>query len=114
MTGIKYETTFSIVVVPVLNESMQWRYMLDGEPPSKWNLNEFSDSWPYANQSSLPIPLTTSAYYCASFDYHELIDFVSIEYHVTTRGGYVFYLNGIELKRDNLPSGPLSSSTLSL
>ena len=97
-----------------LNENSQWKYMFGDEPPSGWNMREFSDSWSVATLSTLPTPTNTSAYYCASFNLTLITQYVSIDYNVTTRGGYAFYVNGIEMRRDNLPSGPLSSTTHSL
>ena len=111
-----YKSLKSLSASPTttLNENSQWRYMFGDEPPSGWNMREFSDSWSVATLSTLPTPTYTSAYYCASFNLTLITQYVSIDYNVTTRGGYAFYVNGIEMRRDNLPSGPLSSTTHSL
>ena len=85
------------------------------EAPAGWNTKEFNgSSWQTSTFSSAPSAQSISAYYCASFDITNVVQYASIDYTVTTKGGYALYLNGVEQFRDNLPEGTLSYTTQSL
>ena len=85
------------------------------EAPTGWNTNEFDgSSWQTSTLASAPSAQSISAYYCASFDISSVVQYASVDYTITTKGGYALYLNGVEQFRDNLPEGTLTYMTQSL
>ena len=99
-----------------LSDSTQWRYYVEAaEAPTGWNTNEFDgSSWQTSTLASAPSAQSISAYYCASFDISSVVQYASVDYTITTKGGYALYLNGVEQFRDNLPEGTLTYMTQSL
>ena len=99
-----------------LSDSTQWRYFVEAaEAPTGWNTNEFDgSSWQTSTLASVPSAQSISAYYCASFDISSVVQYASVDYTITTKGGYALYLNGVEQFRDNLPEGTLTYMTQSL
>lgn len=103
-----------------------WSYETRGlEAEAGWRNPEFNDStWPvqagvlYANPSSiLPagaslIPATgTTAYFRSRFSAPSPVVEFPLQAEVLVDDGLVAYLNGVEILRHGMPSGPISSST---
>lgn len=122
-------TTISLITI-----SNVWRYQhrtnFDGV---NWTAPAFDDSawasgpallgqYTPTRPQTLPEPIRTvvptnygqiTFYFRTRFTVPPGTSFTSLEYRHIVDDGAVFYLNGIEVGRFNMPSGPITSSTLS-
>ncbi|HET7735750.1 MAG TPA: hypothetical protein VFK52_07230 [Nocardioidaceae bacterium] len=105
-----------------------WRYWDKGTRPTYWNLPGFDDSlWAsgqghfgYGDADETTVvgwgPSATNkyvtTYFRTTFDVTQLRDTIVVQ--LTADDGAVVYLNGVEVVRDNLPTGPIDGSTLAL
>ena len=90
-----------------------WKYRLGtSEPPAQWKNNGFDDQLWLAgksgfgygdNDDSTIIPTgVNSVYVRKTFNVQKLNDIVSAVLHVDFDDGFVAYLNGVEIARDNI------------
>ncbi|NLF39128.1 hypothetical protein GX586_06770 [bacterium] len=104
----------------------QWRYNQSGANlGTGWRATEFNDaSWPagdglfYYSSSALPGPKNTALtlgrttyYFRTSFVFSNDPAATSLSIHPIIDDGAVFYLNGAEIYRYNMPGGTISHST---
>ena len=104
-----------------------WRYEQSGDPlPIGWSAADFDDrSWPrgpallYVENSALPGPKNTplqlgelSYYFRTEFDFSEALEGAELYLEHIIDDGAVFYLNGVEIYRYNMPQGPIAQDTL--
>lgn len=106
----------------------QWRYWDEGSRPAYWNLPLFDDSsWAwgqpqfgYGDGDETTVvgygPSATNkyvtTYFRTTFDVTQVRDIVVVQ--LTADDGAVVYVNGVEVVRDNLPSGQIDGSTLAV
>ena len=78
--------------------------------PSNWYQSSISLTWPERLPSEFEKPTTITSYYCTSFHASYSNDISGYLISVRSRGGFVTYLNGIEINRIRLPEGELQPS----
>lgn len=103
-----------------------WRYFQDGPPPPAWWLRLYDDSaWPvgpallYVENSPLPAPKNTplvlgqrAYYFRHTFDFDgDIAALDALRIRPIIDDGAVFFLNGVEVLRFNMPDGPVDHST---
>jgi len=120
-TGPAYATT---ALVPL---DATWTYCTDRNPSGDWVTNAYDDSdWPSGQgalgyeTASLPEPIRTALkpddritrYFRTTFSF-DGVPSADAQLHLLALidDGAVFYLNGVEVHRLNMPSGPISTST---
>lgn len=131
-TGISSTSApVTIEIAPwIIPSRSQWRYLDDGsEPPSNWNTTAFNDSgWsngiaqfgfgegdeatPIRRFSDLTGTNIVSFYFRKTFDIADLASISSLSLRLLRDDGAIVYLNGTEVFRNNMPSGPVNSTTL--
>lgn len=119
-------------MVNILPVTHVWSYDTNGvEPGPTWKARDFDDSawgagpgllgWPRNDPPLLPEPLLTrltppagkiSFYFRTRFTVASNLTFTSLQISNVIDDGAVFYLNGNEIARYNMPSGPVFSNTL--
>lgn len=113
--------------VSLINSGSSWKYYDQGQAPTGWNLTSFNDAaWPQGNAelgygdgdeatvvgfgpSSSNKHMTT--YFRRSFTVNDPSDYAVLIGELVRDDGAVVYLNGMEVWRSNMPSGPISFST---
>src|SRR2546421_10870297 len=125
---------FFIATVCCLGESVLvprgsvWKYYSSGAADGNWNAHGFDDSgWPsgiaqlgYGEGDEQTILFDDSAdapptvYFRRSFVVTNLTQISSVTLRVLAKAGGIFYLNGFEIGRRNMPSGPVGFSTSAL
>jgi hypothetical protein len=103
-----------------------WNYKFDGvNQGTAWIAPSFDDSsWPggagelgigdgdeatLIGPATAPTPIT--AYFRKTFEAHDLDGITALTLNVVRDDGFVAYLNGVEIGRNNMPAGPASYST---
>lgn len=83
-------------------------------PPANWFKKETQRGWRSEKVGQLDKVADITSYYCTTFNavINEL--FVSFEAGVRTRGGFILYLNGVELNRVRMPAGEVTKDTHAL
>lgn len=92
--------------------STSWHYLIDSsEPPANWFQSSISTFWPEAKPALLPSLSTLTSYYCTSFQasYASFVSAFSVS--VRARGGFLIYLNGVEIARTRMPEGSITHFT---
>ncbi|HXJ75636.1 MAG TPA: hypothetical protein VNM37_22460, partial [Candidatus Dormibacteraeota bacterium] len=105
----------------VISFTNVWRYEQSGEDlGTAWRATDYDDSsWASGRgllgvtASTLPVPKNTDLvfgpttyYFRASFDYTGSPAFLNLNLRHVVDDGVVLYLNGVEVNRFNIPSGP--------
>ena len=111
----------------LLPVSATWKYDQSGQDlGAAWRASDYDDSgWPsgpallYVEDAALPAPKNTpltlgrtTYYFRTQFVFNGSTDGQVLQLHPMVDDGAVFYLNGQEVFRENLPAGPVSYSTL--
>jgi len=112
---------------PLISLDARWTYHVSGNDPGfTWMETGYDDSsWLSGQgvlgyeQSTLPEPIRTplvsngqiTYYFRTSFDFGGPLDEVQLFLRTLIDDGAVLYLNGTEVYRQNMPSGPISSTT---
>lgn len=104
-----------------------WQYLYSTDPGGDWTASAFDSSSWQAGQAELgfgdgdeatvipagPTPRPITAYFRKAFSVPTVVG-GSLRVSLLRDDGAAVYLNGVELARDNLPTGPLSPSTKAL
>ena len=94
------------------SENLEWRYLMDNtDPVANWYTNSFAGQWSTSKLSDMPAPQYTAAYYCASFNLYSASPYATMDVTVTTRGGFILYIDDEENARYNLPQGATDHTT---
>jgi hypothetical protein len=112
-------STSPIVVLPA---GSVWRYRADGMDPgtlwrevlfddSPWNSGPAQLGFGDGDEATMLTPGITTAYFRGRFDYN-IPGVTSLTLRLLRDDGAVVYINGVEVYRNNMPSGPISYSTL--
>lgn len=103
-----------------------WRYEDSGaDLGAAWRAPNFDDSaWPSGpglmvfNAAGLPAPAGTTlaggqptSYFRTTFNFNGATSNLSLDLRYVVDDGAVFYLNGAEIHRQNMPPGPVSHAT---
>ncbi|MGK0188092.1 MAG: tetratricopeptide (TPR) repeat protein [Verrucomicrobiales bacterium] len=114
----------SVSLIPKLSE---WRYFYSVEAPDSWAQGDFNDSdWKsgvgqlgYGDDDEATVlkwgndpddkPIT--AYFRKKFDVQDLAQINLLAIDLVRDDGAVVYLNGKEVRRDNMPEGKINFST---
>ena len=92
-----------------------WHYWIQQEaPPTNWYQSSLSSDWPSSRPGYFPSTTGVTSYFCTSFSASYTSYASAFLVGVFTRGGYIMYLNGIEINRVRLPAGEVSHSTLAV
>lgn len=91
-------------------------------PPDSWGSNENEPGAFWAGNGTLPLPKgkelssgpALANYFITTFDYYGSLLDAELSLRYLVDAGAVFYLNGAEVLRLNLPSGPVTPSTSAL
>ena len=95
----------------VLPQWTTWSYLY-GSAPSGWMSDaSVSSSWETALPVDLPAATSVTQYYVKVFEIPSLADFASADITVMVKAGAVVYLNGVEIRRINMPEGAIDSNT---
>jgi hypothetical protein len=112
--------------VTVVTLTQPWRYHDGGvDLGSGWRARNFDDSaWPtgsglfYFNTGPLPAATNTSLaagratyYFRTAFNFSGATSNLTLDLRSVVDDGAVFYVNGVELFRQNLPAGPVAHGT---
>ena len=116
-------------VTPLVAKRATWKWFAQGKnPPTGWNSMAFDDaSWEegagvlgYGNESgqatTIPFGPSSTAKWTGSFFRRAFVlddpsRFPALRLEVLRDDGVVVYLNGHEIFRDNLPTGPVAYAT---
>ena len=116
-------------VTPLVAKRATWKWFAQGKnPPTGWNAMAFDDaSWEegagvlgYGNESgqATTIPFGpsstakwTGSFFRRAFELDDPSRFPALRLEVLRDDGVVVYLNGHEIFRDNLPTGPVAYAT---
>ena len=99
-----------------------WRYQ-PGSAPAGWNAQTFADGAWAAGRAELGfgdgdevtrLDATRTVYLRRSFTVSDRTGWRSLHLRLLADAGAAVYLNGTEVARDNLPSGPLTATTNAL
>jgi len=112
----------------IISSNVDWKYYNDGTlPAANWMDKTFDDSgWPedsskfgYGEADESTVldfggdinNKYTTTYFRKSFKFIDTTQFKNIALLTLVDDGAIFYLNGVELIRENLPTGPISNNT---
>ena len=130
---IHYHPFAQDAVPDIFDESLllpmeaEWRYNADGNDlQTSWRLPSFNDGgWErgdallYNENANLPGPKNTlielgpiTFYFRTTFEFDGILEQSELFLRTIVDDGAVFYLNGIEVLRVNMPAGVISASTL--
>ena len=88
------------------------KYLADGTVPSGWDGENFSPlSWSTYDPSSPPTISQAIVFLYSSFSVSSKAGYDSVELRIRGNAGIIAVINGHEIYRTNLPSGPLTTST---
>ncbi len=100
-----------------------WSYQTGTTPDPHWNSPTYdSSSWPSGpsqlgwggrGETTVVPTGTLTQYYVHHFNVDDTTPFQLLTLRLKRDDGAAVYLNGIEVVRDNLPAGPLTSATFS-
>lgn len=113
----------------LLSDSVSWAYYYDSVPPvSEWNSVGFDDSeWSrgkgrfgYASSGTFDTQLKyedienkpITAYFRTVFDVKDTAAYSLVKARIDYDDGYVIYINGKEIDRENMPEGDIDYSSL--
>lgn len=112
----------------VIQTGSEWRYGTSGQEAQGWTSNDFDDSAWLSGPSKLGFGETDEAtkvpdvtpsgarrattYFRNAFDVTDAAAARDVTLKVRRDDGIIVYLNGQEVYRDNMPLGPVTSSTL--
>ena len=112
--------------VSVISLSGSWRYDDTGaDLGSDWRTPGYNDSaWPtgagllHFNAGAVPGPKNTvlaagrtTYYFRAAFNFSGATSNLTVDLNTVIDDGAVFYLNGVEIHRHNMPTGPVTYAT---
>ena len=82
-----------------------WSYLVDGTAaPAGWNtLSGAPSNWETQRPGQFPAASGVTQYYFTKFQIEDLTEFASMDIAVNVKAGVVVYLNGVEIRRYNLP-----------
>jgi len=125
VSSLAFTFAFSATASPVglIPANAVWRYLSDGtDPGAGWNTLGFNDSaWPVGPAQlgygegdettvvNTPIQRPVTVYFRRGVLIPSGTDLVL---RLLRDDGAVVYFNGVEVRRDNLPAGPINSQTL--
>lgn len=95
----------SFFIPPPLTPIETWLTTQEGQGNDSWKTSVVS----WTSTSSLPPYSVTTRYFRHSIHTTEMDRVLSL--HITTASGFIAYLNGHEVLRYHMPSGPASAST---
>ena len=88
------------------------KFLADGTIPSGWDSESFSPtSWSSYDPSSPPTIVNPIVFLYSSFSISSKSGYDSVDLRVRGNAGILAVINGHEVYRTNLPSGPLTTST---
>ena len=92
--------------------STSWYYLVNGtHVRSDWYKSVTTFSWLQALPSYMETPSSLTSYYCTTFHASYIPTVSGYLIGARVRGGFILYLNGIEINRVNLPAGDITSET---
>lgn len=105
--------TFLFDPRPAVPKDSTWKYFLEySSPPSSWNTpNGLVDSWSEAKPGSFPKADSVTQFYAIRFTVESPSYILGLRLSAMVYAGAIFYLNGKELTRVNLPDTEISVST---
>ena len=110
MTALQDEQ-HTITLYEPINENSSWKYR-SGSVDADWKIINYSDSdWNVYIYSEASISKAGTQYYRKTF--YGSTDYVAYELRLKYRYGIVVYLNMVEIYRDNMDDGPVSSTDAS-
>ncbi|CBK21360.2 uncharacterized protein [Blastocystis hominis] len=82
-----------------------WSYLVDGTAaPAGWNtLSGAPSNWETQRPGQFFAASGVTQYYFTKFQIEDLTEFASMDIAVNVKAGVVVYLNGVEIRRYNLP-----------
>ena len=109
VTEKEYAFNPTFVVAP---KHTVWHYLVSGaEPPAGWTERTTAPAWETSVPGAFPASEGTTQYFYTVFEVASLVAFASLDVTVMVKGGAVVYLNGVELRRYNLPDDTITAST---
>lgn len=98
---------------PLVSKDSTWKYFLEYKsPPSSWNTPRgFVESWPEAKPGAFPRANSVTQFYAIRFTVESPSFVLGLRLSAMVYAGAIFYLNGKELARVNLPETEVSYST---
>lgn len=110
---------FAFVAGALLPRQTPWYYAVDGqEPPALWyqTIDPVHEQWEVEKPGAFPAPQGRAQYFKTVMDVEafpvDVSTLVGYVLEVRVKGGVCVYLNGKEVLRHHLPSGPLTAQTL--
>ncbi|KAK8815432.1 hypothetical protein WA158_003644 [Blastocystis sp. Blastoise] len=89
----------------------EWKTYLAGIPTQGWTQVTFIDTtWSTITSDTLPAPKAITSYYRHLFNIHNISKYASVTIRIRTCVGFVMYINGQEIQRENLPEGIITES----
>lgn len=94
----------------IINHGDIWEYHYESDPPSNWNTNEFNGTWKtgpsgfgYADDDDNTIvPYGTTSIYIRKEININMDNVINIVLHVDYDDGFIAYINGLEVARENI------------
>ena len=104
--------SYSLSLYFPIKTSDQWK-MTSGSITTGWTAVDFNDQgWTTVTLGSVASAVSGTQYFRKTF--MGLSSMAAYELALQYRMGIVFYINGVELYRDNMPDGEVQSSTLAI
>ena len=89
-----------------------WHYWIQQDaPPTNWYQSAVSSNWPSSRPGYFPSTTGVTSYFCTTFSASYTSYASGFLVGVFSRGGYIMYLNGMEINRVRLPAQEVSHST---
>lgn len=89
-----------------------WHYWIQQEaPPSNWYQSSISADWPSSRPGYFPSTTGVTSYFCTTFSASYTSYASAFLVGVFSRGGYIMYLNGVEINRVRVPAEGVSHTT---
>ena len=104
------EEVYTLSLYYAVKKADQWK-LTSGSVSGDWTQYNFADSaWSQVTLGSVTTPVSGTQYFRKQ--YTGLPNMAAYELSLNYRFGVVAYINGNEVYRDNMPEGPVSSSTM--
>ncbi|KAK8802061.1 hypothetical protein WA158_006456 [Blastocystis sp. Blastoise] len=99
------------------SSSIIWTYLNSNTIPapigSSWTTVPYTNSdWSIGTIDSFTVPKGITQYYRTIFTVSDITRYVAFQLNLNLKAGAVVYLNGIELRRYNMPAGIITSTSL--
>ena len=115
-----FDSTTHFLTLSISNEKLihpsttLWHYLVNATSiPKNWYQSSLSTTWPIATSSEMeaPSPAIISSYYCTTFHASYSQSVSGFTLGVNVRGGFIAYLNGVEISRVRMPAGDVTETT---